>query len=137
MSLKYCLPLSLETGSTNHLGRLIAALYLLPLAPIYLVAETTIFLSISLVCIALLGYELKTHAALAQYSGVHVTQDEQWHLVNADGGLEKIIYKSAMNIGTDWFVLFTHNGRRRRLWLTGKHQNPRQLHKMKVYLRNR
>ena len=115
---------------------LLAGLYLLPLIPVCIEFEAIYSFGVTLICLAMLKYELICHSVLKPFSTIQVNQQGKWHLVNLEGKLESITFKNFMWFGSVLFLLFTLNGKRQRVMVFENQQNTSHCHKLKVYLKN-
>ncbi len=115
---------------------LLVVLYLLPLIPVYIQLDALWSFAITLICLAILKFELNRQSALQPFSSIQVNEKETWHLIDSHGKLQPIILKNFMWFGTVLFLLFTLNGKRQRVMVFGSQQQTAHLHKLKVYLRN-
>ncbi len=115
---------------------LLAGLYLLPLIPIYTELAASYSFGITLICLAMLKYELHRQSVLKQFSSIEVNKIGTWHLLNWQGKRQIITFKNFICCGVVLFLLFTLNGKRQRVIVFAKQQEPSHWHKLKVYLRN-
>lgn len=93
-------------------------------------------LAATVICLAMLIYELNRHSALKPFSSIRINQQENWQLVNREGKLENIMFKNFMWLGSVLFILFTLNGKRQRVMVFVNQQESSHCHKLKVYLKN-
>ena len=137
MSLEYCLPISLKIESRYKLQCLITVIYVLPLAPIYLLLDVRDFVLTAILVAVLFCYEIFNLVNSNQSSSIFISRIGQWNLVHADGALDNINFLCAAKLGKKLLVLVSCNNRRKRILLSPKDQVYTHWHKMKVYLYNK
>ena len=136
MSHEYCLPITIKLDSSNRMAILLAVLYLLPLLPVYIQLDVLWACAITLICLAILKYELNRQANLKPFSSIRVDEKETWYLVDQQGKSETIIFKSFIWFGTVLFLLFIRHRKQHRVMIFKNQQQPEHFHKLKVYLQN-
>ena len=109
-------------------------MFLLPLVFVYVVFGMVFSIVVTLICMVMLKNELRKQLVTRNYAKIQIDKNGKWHITDQRGNSQHIEFVNSMRIGSALFLLFSLDGRAKRVLVLEDQQGEAQFHRLKIYL---